>query len=133
MSDQQLDGNAANPLGDEGRQYHIRCRPGDVSRYVLLPTDPFRNDKFAEIWDDVEEKAHYREFRTHNGKYKGVPLTVTSTGIGDLSTSIAVEELARCGADTLIRVGTTGALQDYIPCGSMIINTGMIRGDGTDR
>lgn len=125
---------ADDPLTEDGRQVYIQCKPGDISRYVLLPTDPFRNLLFKDIWDTFEEVAHYREFRTDRGTYKGVDLTVTSTGAGDLSTSVAVEQLLRCGGvDTLIRVGTTGALQEEIACGSMIINTGMIRGDGTTK
>ena len=66
------------------------------------------------------------------GTYKKTDISCISTGIGAPSTGIAVEELARIGCHTFIRVGSTGCLQD-IPCGELIINTGSIRFDGTSK
>ncbi|MBI5620086.1 hypothetical protein HY950_03935 [Candidatus Gottesmanbacteria bacterium] len=93
-----------------GKQYHIACKAGDVAPVVLLPGDPGRVGKIASGWDTNREVAHHREYRTMTGKVKGVDISCTSTGIGSPSLIIAVDELARIGAETFIRVGSTGAL-----------------------
>lgn len=115
------------------RQYHIACAPGDVARYVLLPGDPGRVPKIASLWDEAREVAYNREFRTFTGKIGGVPVSCTSTGIGGPSTAIAVEELAAIGADTFIRVGSTGVIQEDIEIGDVVITSGAVRLDGTSR
>jgi len=125
--------SSSNPQDDKGMQYHIQCKPGDVARYVLLPGDPERVDVISSFWDEREEIAYHREFKTHTGKYKGVSISATSTGIGSPSAVIAVEELARIGADTFIRVGSTGAIQPEISVGDVIISSAAIRLEGTSK
>jgi uridine phosphorylase len=120
-----------NSIGREGRQFHIGVAPGEVSTIALLPGDPFRVPLVAEYLDDVREVAHKREHRTMVGTYRGHPITVTSTGMGCPSTSIAGEELARCGVTSFIRVGSTGALQPGIAPGDLIVSQGSFRNDGT--
>lgn len=117
----------------EGLQYHLMIRRGDVSRYVLLPGDPERVPLIAKYWDKAWHVATHREFVTYSGYYKGVFISATSTGIGAPSTAIAIEELARCGVDTFIRVGTTGALRREIKLGDLVISTGAVRLEGTSR
>lgn len=121
------------PLMPGEKHLATGIKSGDTSEFVLLPTDPKRNDNCQKIWDSFREVSYNREYRNCRGTYQGVDISIVSTGIGDLAMSFAVEELARSGAKTMIRVGTTGALQKEIECGSMIINTGMIRGDGTTK
>lgn len=116
-----------------GKFYHIEVGPGEVSEYVLLPGDPARSDLISSTWDEAKLVARHREFTTYTGKYKGVPISVTSTGIGGPSTAIAVEELLRSGASTFIRVGTTGAIQPYISPGDLIISLAAVRLDGTSK
>lgn len=125
--------SAERPETIEKRQYHIGLKPGDVSKYVLLPGDPERVEKIAELWDEARFVAQHREFLTYSGKYKGVPISATSTGIGCPSTAIAVEELAAVGADTFIRVGSTGAIKEDVKCGDLIISTAAVRREGTSR
>ena len=91
---------------DASRQYHIQVAKGEVGRYVILPGDPKRCEKIAKYFDDPVFVADHREYVTYTGTLDGVPVSVTSTGIGGPSASIAVEELHMCGADTFIRVGT---------------------------
>jgi uridine phosphorylase len=112
-------------------QYHIRAGRGDVAKYVLLPGDPERVPVMAKYWDESREIANNREHLTMTGKVGGVEITACSTGVGGGSTSIALEELAEIGAETFIRVGTCGAMQDYINPGDLIICTGSVRHDGT--
>ncbi|AIF70075.1 uridine phosphorylase [Palaeococcus pacificus DY20341] len=125
--------SADRPQTEEGYQYHIACRPGDVSRYVLLPGDPERVPKISSLWDEAKEIAYHREYRTHTGTYKGVPISVVSTGIGAPSTAIAIEELAAIGADTFIRVGSTGAIQPGMEIGDLIIAKAAVRLEGTSK
>jgi len=112
-------------------QYHIKMRAGDVGRYVLLPGDPGRVPLIASFLDGAREVAHNREHRTYTGMLDGAPVSVTSTGIGGPSTAIAVEELAKIGADTFIRVGTSGTLQDWVLPGDLTVVSAAVRDEGT--
>ncbi len=113
------------------KQYHIECGPGDVGRYVLLPGDPGRVPVIARFLDEAHKVAEHREYTTYTGTLDGVPVSVTSTGIGGPSTAIAVEELARIGADTFIRVGTSGLMQPQMQSGDLVVVTGAVRDEGT--
>jgi len=116
-----------------GIQYHVGTAPGDVGRYVILPGDPKRCAKIAAHFDDAKLVADSREFVTYTGYLDGVKVSVTSTGIGGASASIAVEELTRCGADTFIRVGTCGGMQEEVLGGDLVVETGAIRMEGTSK
>jgi uridine phosphorylase len=116
-----------------GKQYHIDCKEGDVARYVILPGDPGRVSKIADVWDSAREVAHHREYHTMTGKIDTVPVSCTSTGIGAPSLTIGVDELARIGVDTFIRLGTTGGLQKGMKLGDMVISTGAVRFDGASK
>jgi uridine phosphorylase len=113
------------------RQFHIDVAPGEVSTVALLPGDPFRVPLVAEYLEDAREVAHKREHRTMLGTFKGRSVTVTSTGMGCPSTAIAVEELARVGVTSFIRVGSSAALQPGIEPGDLIVSEGAFRNDGT--
>ncbi len=125
--------SAEKPVLAGGIQYHLRLKPGDVARYVLLPGDPARVAYIARFWDEARIVASHREYVTYTGRYRGVPISATSTGIGGPSTAIAIEELLRVGADTFIRVGTTASLTKAIPIGSIIISYAALRMDGTSK
>ena len=115
-----------------GVQDHIRCKPGDVARYVLLPGDPARVELIWRRWAEGREVANEREHVTATGVLReGGPISACSTGAGGGSTASAVEELIAVGADTFIRVGTCGAIQPQITCGDVVIHTGAVRLDGT--
>ena len=118
---------------DPERQYHIQVAKGEVGRYVLLPGDPKRCAKIAEYFDDPVLVADNREYITITGTVDGVRLSVTSTGIGGPSAAIALEELANCGADTFIRVGTCGGMQEEVLSGDLVIASGAIRMDGSQQ
>ena len=87
-------------------QYHTKLNTGDVAPYVLLPGDPKRVQVVASYWDEAHQVADNREHVTYTGTYKGMPISCTSTGMGCPSTAIAMEELARTGARTFLRIGT---------------------------
>ena len=112
-------------------QYHLEVGEGDVADAVLLPGNPERVEKITQFWDEPEEVGHHREYRTVTGSYDETPISVTSTGIGSPSAAIAVEELARIGANTFIRVGSCGALQADLAVGDLVITSGAVRQEGT--
>lgn len=118
-------------VGVDTRQYHIGIAPGEVSSVALLPGDPFRVPLIAEFLTDVEDVAHNREHRTVTGWYHGKKITAVSTGMGCPSTAIAVEELARVGVTSFIRVGSSAALQPGIEPGDLLVSHGSLRNDGT--
>jgi len=111
-------------------QYHIQADEGDIAPYVLLPGDPGRVKTIASTWEKSAKMAENREYVTYTGEYKGMPISCTSTGIGAPSTAIAIEELARIGARTFLRVGTCGTFQDHVNNGDIAIFDSALRYDG---
>jgi uridine phosphorylase len=130
MTDSESHGSE-DPQTDE--QYHLEVTTDDVADSVLLPGNPERVEKVTDSWDDHEVVANHREYRTATGTHDGTPISVTSTGIGSPSSAIAVEELARVGADTLIRVGSCGAIQPETDIGDLVITSGAVRQEGTSK
>lgn len=116
-----------------GKQYHTGVGPADIGKYVIMPGDPKRCKKIAEHFDNARLVADVREFTTYTGTLEGVPVSVTSTGIGGPSASIAIDELAKCGAHTFIRIGTCGGMQEDVLGGDVVIATGAVRMEGTSR
>jgi len=115
------------------KQHHLDVKAGDVAETVLLPGDVGRAKFIADLFDEAELIAHKRQYITYSGTYKGIPVSVTSTGIGCPALAIAIEELINVGAKNFIRVGTCGALQKHVRVGSIVIATAAVRGDGTSR
>jgi len=124
-----MTGDSEDP--SDGVQYHLEVGPGDVAESVLLPGDPGRVETVVADWETSEVQADHREYRTATGTHEGTPISVTSTGIGSPSAAIAVEELARVGADTLVRVGSCGAIVPEAAVGDLVITTGAVRQEGT--
>jgi len=116
-----------------GKQYHIALSAGDVGRFVIVPGDPGRCEKIARYFDSPRLVGQNREYTTYTGTLDGVPVSVTSTGIGGASAAIAMEELTKIGADTFIRVGTCGGINIKVRSSDVVIATGAIRMEGTSR
>jgi len=114
-------------------QYHLEVGPGDVAPSVLLPGDPERVETVVADWESHAVRGSHREYRTATGTHEGTPISVTSTGIGSPSAAIAVEELARVGADTLLRVGSCGSIVPEAAVGDLVITTGAVRQEGTSK
>lgn len=113
------------------KQYHTQTELGEVGRYVLMPGDPGRVPLIAARLENAVHIATNREYVTYTGWLEGEKVSVTSTGIGCPSSAIAVEELYRSGADTFIRVGTSGSLQPGTKSNDLAVVTGAIRHEGT--
>ena len=120
-------------LHNQSLQYHIKLKLGETAPYVIVPGDPGRVEKIAAFLEGAYEVANNREYKTFRGTYKGVDISVTSTGIGGPSAAIAFEELIRVGAKVLIRVGTSGSLQPSLKLGDLVIAQSAIRDEGTSR
>lgn len=118
---------------EDGQQYHIAVKEGDVGEYVILPGDPKRCEKIAKYFDDAKLIADNREYVTYTGYLNGVKVSVTSTGIGGPSASIALEELVKAGAKTFIRIGTCGGMDIDVKGGDVVVATGAIRMEGTSK
>jgi uridine phosphorylase len=114
-------------------QPHLLVEAGKLNDVALVPGDPDRVERIAGHCEDVEEVSENREYKVVNATYEGTELTICSTGIGGPSAAIAVEELARVGVETFIRVGTTGALQRDIDIGDMVVATGAAKEEGTTK
>lgn len=117
----------------EGKQYHIQVGQGDVGRYVIMPGDPKRCALIARYLDNPVLMADSREYVTYTGTLEGTKVSVTSTGIGGPSAAIAMEELVMSGADTFIRIGTSGGMDVHVKSGDLVIANGAVRMEGTSR
>lgn len=104
------------------------------ARYALVPGDPGRVEGLAKALD---EKASFvcshRDFTTWKARVSGETVLVMSTGMGGPCVTFAVEELARLGVTSFIRVGTTGSIQENLNLGDLVINKGAVRRDGASR
>lgn len=115
------------------KEHHIAVENGEVGRYVILTGDSGRCEKIASYFESPRKVAQNREYITYTGKLNGVSVSVCSTGIGGPSAAISMEELIHCGADTFIRVGTTGGMQENVCGGDLVIATAAIRNEGTSK
>jgi uridine phosphorylase len=109
------------------------CRPGDVAERAFLCGDPARVSLIAAGWTDAREVCSVREYRIVTGELDGVPVTAASTGIGAPSTAVLVEELAKLGSRTFIRVGNSGGLDPDLELGQLVVTTAAVRDDGTSK
>ncbi len=121
-------------LNPDGSVYHLSLLPKNIGDTIIAVGDPSRVYMVSQFFDDVEFEMNKREFITHTGKYNGKKITVISTGIGTDNVEIFFTELdALVNIDLktrepkskrkklkVIRIGTSGALQEDIPVGSFI-------------
>lgn len=112
---------------------HLLIDPGDLPDVVLFPGDPQRAERIAERLDGAERIAANREYHSYRGVYRGVPVGVTSAGVGAAGAAIAYEEAIRAGVKTLIRVGTAGSISGDVHAGDLVVAVAAVRGEGTSR
>ncbi len=112
-------------------EFHIRCDPKDISRYCFVPGSHDRAKKIAAHLENARLVSESRGYLVYTGSVDGIRMTVSSTGMGGPTTAICIEELGHMGADTFIRVGSCGTMQDTVDCGDVIISTGTVREGGT--
>lgn len=131
-------------INSDGSVFHLHIKPEELADTVLLVGDPGRVDLVASYFSEIEFRRQSREFVTVTGQYKGKRITVLSTGIGTDNIDIVVNELdALANIDfttreikpelkqlTLIRIGTSGAIQSDIPLGSFVLSHYSVGCDG---
>lgn len=122
---------AAQPTDDTGKMYHIGLGKSDVGNIALMPGDPGRVPRIAEFFDRSRELNVHREYASYGGYLGKRYVVAISTGIGAPSTAIAMEELARLGVSTMIRIGTCGSITKEADVGSLIVADSAVRLDGT--
>jgi uridine phosphorylase len=108
----------------------LRIPRGSVTPYVLVVGDPDRAEALAGRLDGTQQVGRYREYWSYQGTWRGVPLTVTSHGVGGAGAAVAFEELIQGGGRTIIRLGTCGSFVPGIRSGDLLIATGAVREDG---
>ena len=113
-------------------QYHLGLRAGELAEYVLLAGDPGRSEKVAARFDSVSVERRNREIVTYTGRYRGMPASIMSTGMGPDNIEIVIAEALEITAQpTFIRIGSSGALQPDIALGDLVISTGAVRLENT--
>ena len=121
------------PLAADGSLYHIHLTSDTLADKVLLVGDPDRVDMFKGIFDSVEHESRNRELHALTGRYHGTRMTALSTGMGCDNIDIVMTELD-VAADgrplQLVRIGTSGSLQEEIDCGSYVAAAYAIGIDG---
>lgn len=116
---------------EEKKMMHLNITKSQIGKYVFLPGSVERAEKIANYFDNPAKIAQHREFLTYTGTLAGVPVTVTSTGIGGPSSAIAVEELYQCSAHTMMRIGSCASTSSKVKLGDVVIVNGAIRMEGT--
>ena len=131
-------------INSDGSVFHLHVKPENLADKVILVGDPGRVELVASHFETRECDIESREFHTITGTYKGKRITVVSTGIGCDNVDIVVNELdAMANIDfntreeketfrqlTMVRIGTCGGLQDYVPTGTFICSQKSIGFDG---
>lgn len=124
-------------LNSDGSIYHLHLLPHQIATTIITVGDPNRVGEVSKHFDKIEHKVQHREFVTHTGILRGKPLTVISTGIGTDNIDIVMTELdalVNIDFDTrspkeqltvldIIRVGTSGSIQQSVPVDSLVVST----------
>ena len=112
-------------------QRALRCIAGEVAPNVLVPGDPVRAAKIASDYlSDAKLIMVQREFHTYTGSYKGVPVSVISTGVGAPGAAMVMQDLAKLDCGLVIRVGTAGSCVESVKPGDNVIATAAVRDEG---
>lgn len=131
-------------ISPEGAIYHLNLLPHQIAANIIVVGDQYRVEKISSHFDKIDHKVAKREFVTHTGWYKGKHVTALSTGIGCDNIDIVINELdALVNIDfetrvpkkehtklNIIRLGTSGALQEGIPVDEFVISSYGLGFDG---
>ena len=124
-------------ITDKGSIYHLDLRPEEIADTIITVGDPNRVKELSKYFDSIEFTANHREFVTHTGYIGKKRISVVATGIGPDNIDIVLNELdALVNIDfasrtiksekkslKIIRLGTSGALQDFIPVDSLVVSS----------
>ncbi len=131
-------------LNSDGTIFHLHLKPENIAGKVILVGDPERVDTISSLFSDIDFATQNREFKTVTGWYNGKRITVVSTGIGTDNIDIVLNELdALVNIDLgkreikeektsldIVRIGTSGGLQPWLPVNSFVVSQKAIGFDG---
>jgi len=123
-------------LNPDGSVYHLNLKPEHIAHDIIFVGDQNRVEKITQFFDSIEFSAQKREFKTQTGTLKGKRITVLSTGIGPDNIDIVMNELdalvninletrqpkTKLTSLNIIRIGTSGSLQEAIPVDSFVMS-----------
>ena len=124
-------------INKRGAIYHLDLRPEEVAQTIITVGDPDRVQAVSRHFDKIETRRHHREFISHTGNIGNKRITVISTGIGPDNIDICINELdalvnidfekrivkGNISSLNVIRIGTSGSLQEHIPVDSFVVST----------
>ncbi len=109
-------------------QPHLRVGDGDVEKHVVITGNPDRVPVIASRLKDSEEVSRYRGLVTYRAYTpKGIPITISGTGMGVASTHICIEELAKLGCEVIIRLGSCGGIDPSVDVGDVVVPIACVR------
>ncbi len=131
----------------DGSIYHLGIRPEELAKTIITVGDPDRVPMVSQYLDEIELEKRSREFAIHTGRLGGTRMSIISTGIGTGNIEIVMHELdylvnmdlnrriplQQHTGLRIIRLGTSGALQPDIPCGSLLLSQNAFAADGLNR
>ena len=131
-------------INPDGSVFHIHLRPDQLKDNIIVCGDPGRVNMIASYFDTIEYDVQSREFHTIAGTYNGKPVMALSHGIGSDNIDIVITELdalANIDFETrtvkdkhralnIVRIGTSGGLQPYVPVGTPVIAAKSLGFDG---
>lgn len=117
----------------DGTMHHLGVNESMIAKDIILVPDPMSVPFFAQLLDDAKQMGDYREYVTFTGTYNGKPLTVMSSGFGCMPMAIAIEELNHLHAERVIKLEACPAIQEDLPCGTVCLCKGAVRGEGASR
>jgi len=112
---------------------HLKCYHRDIGEYIIFHDNVVWVERIADQLSDVQLVSHKREYFVYTGTLHNKKVTAVSTGMGAPTTAIALDELAMIGARKFFKIGTCGALQEYLNHGDVIIPVGAVRHEGTTK
>lgn len=117
----------------DGTMHHLGVNESMIAKDIILVPDPMSVPFFAALLDGAKQMGDYREYVTYTGTFGGKPLTVMSSGFGCMPMAIAVEELNHLHAERIVKLEACPAIQPDLPCGSVCLCKGAVRGEGASR
>ncbi len=112
------------------KSLYLKCTKEDIAKYVIFSGDPWRVEVLKKYLNDARHVSFSREYNTYTGYYKGLRVTISSTGIGAPSAAIAMEEMYANGMEVALRMGTVMSMKDDL-LGHYIVPVGSIRQEST--
>lgn len=131
-------------LNADGSIYHLNLKPNDIADTIITVGDPDRVHVVSQFFDTIVFETQKREFKTHTGFYKGKKISVISTGIGVDNIDIVMNELdalvnidlekrevkEKLNSLNIIRIGTSGGLQDFVELDKFVMSKAGLGFDG---